>query len=459
MDFDIVRRFEEEVKTNILSVGIDFEYSGKIAVAVSGGADSISLLTALCHILGTSSLFVITVNHNLREKEETSGDADFVQEYCRTIGVFCERVEIERGKIIDQSRVLSQSVEESARNFRYKIFENFVKKHNIDFLCLAHNKNDQLETLLMRFLTGGGTQALSGIRMKRDFYIRPILTISRQDIEDYLDAQHISYRTDSSNADNKMFRNRIRNVLSPELDELFPGWSKAVLSLSYKMSLDEEFLQKSLEEAKNRVCQTLSEGACTMSSASFLREPAALQTRLLFCSFDMLGFSGRVPFSFVKGILEKLKEGSSFSMVNGSVEVNFDGKEILIQKEKKLATERGFLVIISGNGKYQIDGRTVSVSVVSSGIKLQMDEHIVCLDGLKFPFVIRNRQSGDNIRNSSGSLKSVSSILTDWKCGKKRDYLPVVQRLDTIEQDIVCLWGECLGFDNWILKGTSKQYE
>ncbi len=158
------------VQNGLLECGIS--QNSRVGVAVSGGADSVALLVSLVEILGKKNIFVITVNHNIRPSEESKADADFVFELCKKIGVFCKIAEIERGIVLQTAKIRGGGTEEAARFLRYLEFEKFLKEKSLDFLCLAHTQNDQIETLLMRFLQG--SSQLSGIARRRGAFCRPL---------------------------------------------------------------------------------------------------------------------------------------------------------------------------------------------------------------------------------------------------------------------------------------------
>ena len=160
----LIDSFENKVKKGLERCGICIEELKRsclpLGIAVSGGADSLSLLVSLARIFNKSiPLKVITINHNIRRYEESRGDADFVKALCEKLAlegaaVSCKIVEIERNLISSQAAAEKTSVEDSARSFRYKAFEKFIDEEGLCALCLAHTQNDQLETVLMRFLQG-----------------------------------------------------------------------------------------------------------------------------------------------------------------------------------------------------------------------------------------------------------------------------------------------------------------
>ena len=180
--------FEQQVlkglqtcKINLNQVASD---GGSLGVAVSGGADSVSLLVSLCNLCKPCSvpLKVITVNHYIRQESETCGDVEYVKQLCQSLKDQCYDVsltitELKKGQVASFADEKSIGIEAAARELRYEAFEKFIEQNNLTCLCLAHNKNDQLETLLMRFLQGAGTDSAAGIPQVRGKYIRPLLDI------------------------------------------------------------------------------------------------------------------------------------------------------------------------------------------------------------------------------------------------------------------------------------------
>ena len=183
----------------MLTAGIDFVSDKKsIGIAVSGGADSVSLLVSLSHLSKEFNvpLRVISINHNLREEKESFSDVKYVEFLCNEIiktGIDLKffAVNFPRGKILEIAKERNKGVEEAARFLRYKAFDEFFMNENVSCVCLAHNLNDNIETVLMRFLQGSSFEGLSGIKFVREKFVRPLLNISRLDIENYLKLQNI----------------------------------------------------------------------------------------------------------------------------------------------------------------------------------------------------------------------------------------------------------------------------
>lgn len=493
----VVNNFESRVCQGLSECGASPDsllHKGVVlGAAVSGGADSISLVTALHHILPEGvPLFVITVNHNIRPEAETAGDASFVESYCHSLGVSCCRIEIPRGKVGALAKERGMGVEEAARLLRYEAFESFCSEKHIAFLCLAHNRNDQIETVVMRFLRG--SSALSGIPRSRQLFegaqiIRPLLDIPREAIEEYLAAQQLSFRTDKTNFDTAMMRNCIRQKVMPLLDEEMPGWRTSVCTLAQKAHDDEAAIETLVEKALpliewRHTSATEKAGAViSFSDGAFAYLPPAVQRRIMYRAVTDVGADERVPYLLVETVcrLSRKRNGVEADCLQndctvlpkekirteesaGIVVTVHDGR-VFVQKKAKDATESGFFVIIKQIGEYEAGPYLIRVNRSEEGIVLsaerawclETDANVtpadtIILPKISFPFAVRSRQPGDEIVNADGSLRSVSSILDDAHVACGSNGVPLIQELQTASQRIICIWGQVCGFDNWIVK-------
>ena len=439
------------IKNDLYSLAGEKTFSARFGVAVSGGADSIFLLTVLSEVLDKSSIFVITVNHNLRPENETSGDALFVQNYCRKLNVYCKRVDIQRGEIKNICKEEKMGLEAAARKVRYKAFKKFMDEMNLDYLCLAHNKNDQGETVLMRFLQGANPLSLAGIQKKREKYIRPILNVSRKEIEEFLNERKIEYRTDLTNFDTAYYRNRIRNNLIPYLNNDFPDWAQGVFSLREKMEIDRLYFEKELEKSLLQIKWKFENNKIQCALENFLSLDFALQYRIVMKAIKDLSCKERVSFSFIKNFCESIhsdKTNKKFFASDFTICVS----QNLICFEKKIikATETGFFVTINSEGFYSVQDYLFEVKKFENQIKIFCDEKQIDFANLEFPFVIRTKQAGDEIEDSSKHLKALSKIFDDWKVGEYKNQIPIIENCRT--STVVCIWGEVCGFKNWVLR-------
>lgn len=192
----------------------DLTEARRFIVGFSGGADSCALVYCLKKL--GYDVIAVHVNHLIRS-EEAERDARFTEEFCKKQGItyFCERIDIPR--IAEEERL---SLETAARIERYRIFERYASEYDAD-IAVAHNKNDQAETVLMHLLRGSGLNGLCGMHYKSGKIIRPLLNVSRQEIEGFLFSEQINYITDSTNYDDDYRRNFLRLNIIPEINEKF----------------------------------------------------------------------------------------------------------------------------------------------------------------------------------------------------------------------------------------------
>lgn len=194
-----------------------FEYGDKVILGVSGGADSVCMLHMLCGLkeqLGIT-LQAVHVNHGIRG-EEAHRDEIFVKELCRKFDVPCKVYHLDIPAVAKKKKM---SEEEAGRQARYEIFENLAIEIGAEKIAVAHNLNDNSETVLFHLFRGSGLKGLMGIPVKRDKIVRPILCLSRQEIEDYLNRNHLSYCTDSTNNETDYSRNKLRLEILPYIKD------------------------------------------------------------------------------------------------------------------------------------------------------------------------------------------------------------------------------------------------
>ena len=202
---DRVRRFA--------SVHELFVYGGKYIVALSGGADSVSLLFVLKHLereLGIS-VEAAHCNFHLRGAESVR-DEEFCKQLCERLSVPLHLIHFDTQAYADLHRV---SIEMAARDLRYGYFENLRRDIEAQDICVAHHRDDSVETVLLNLVRGTGLRGLRGIQPRNGNIIRPLLSLSRENIVQYLDALGESYVTDSTNLHNDVKRNKIRLDVMP----------------------------------------------------------------------------------------------------------------------------------------------------------------------------------------------------------------------------------------------------
>ena len=220
-----------------------------IVVGLSGGPDSVCLMHGLWVLreeLGISGLCPVHINHGLRGAE-SDGDQEYAARLCESLGA---ELQVFRFDVAAEAAAAGIGTEDAGRRLRYQAFEQVRKESGAQRIAVAHNYNDQAETVLMRIMRGTGLAGLAGIPYKREdgIIIRPVLDLKRSEIEDYCQKAGLNPRIDSSNKESIYTRNKIRLDLIPGIAQDFnPNIETALVRLSQQASEDNDFIQQAAE--------------------------------------------------------------------------------------------------------------------------------------------------------------------------------------------------------------------
>ena len=223
-----------------------------IVIGVSGGPDSICLLHILNELKSELNfkIYVAHINHMIREEADL--ETEYVKEFCNKIEVECF---VKRIDVVKIATELKKGTEETGRQVRYDFFNEILEKTNSNKIATAHNNNDKAETIIMNILRGSGTTGLKGIEPIRDNkFIRPLIDITREEIEEYCINNNLNPKIDKSNNENIYTRNKIRNVVIPYIKQEFnPNIIKTINRLSQVITEENEYLNKTTQETFNRI--------------------------------------------------------------------------------------------------------------------------------------------------------------------------------------------------------------
>ena len=191
-----------------------------IVIGLSGGADSVALLEVLCSLREEFSLKLAAVHVHHGIRPEADQDAEFCRMLCKEkkVTFFAEYVDV-----LTLAEKQGLTVEEAGRLVRYECFEKYRKQLKFDLIAVAHHENDRAETMLFQLFRGSGLKGLTGIPVKRGYIIRPLLGVSREEIEVYLAAKDLPFVTDSTNDEDVYTRNKIRHHILPVAEEISVG--------------------------------------------------------------------------------------------------------------------------------------------------------------------------------------------------------------------------------------------
>ncbi|NLB29150.1 MAG: tRNA lysidine(34) synthetase TilS, partial [Clostridiales bacterium] len=271
-----------------------FPSSGTVLACVSGGADSMALLTALMELapLCGFSVEAAHFDHRLRGAE-SDRDREFVTEYCKKLGV---AFHVCSGDTRGYARENRLGIEAAARELRYAFFRKTAEKTGASRIATAHNSDDNAETVLLNLARGAGSRGLSGIPPVRGDIIRPLLCVSRKEIEAYLESRGVPFITDSTNISDKYARNRIRRHVSRVLQSVNASYLRHVLESGELLRRDDEFLTALADEFLAAYG-----GSVSVSALSAL--PEAVSARVVL---SLAG--GALSFSQVRRVLDMCGE-------------------------------------------------------------------------------------------------------------------------------------------------------
>ena len=269
---------EEKVRKTIREFNL-IEKNDSIVVGVSGGPDSMTLLSILLKLKEEFHLkiYVAHVNHMLREN--AIKDEEYVKEFCKknNIEIFIKKANI--SEIAQKEKI---GLEEAGRNIRYNFFEEVLKNTKSNKIAIAHNLNDRAETIIMNTLRGSGVSGLKGIEAKRKKYIRPLIEIERYEIEKYCIENKINPRHDESNDDNTYTRNKIRNIVIPYIkNEFNPNIIKTLNRLSEIIKEEDEYVQSETEKIFKEILLTDEKNKIEFDPRKFNEQEKVIQKNLI----------------------------------------------------------------------------------------------------------------------------------------------------------------------------------
>jgi len=290
-----------KVKSDIEKLGL-IKKNDRVAVALSGGPDSVCLLIILKELKDRIGfdLFACHFNHRLRA-EESDKDEDFVRSLCKKLDLECFFGRAERDNLYKS--------EEEARVARYAFFEKILEGESIDLIALAHNQNDLAETLLFRLIRGTGISGLRAIPVQRKNFIRPLLKIPKNEILVFLKKRGQAFRLDKTNLDIRYRRNFIRHKIIPTLTEINPNIIETLASSAKQAEDDYSYI---LEETKKYFLNiTLSESKreIVLSYKDWLRLHPSIKKSLLRLSISKIDTLADITAKQLDEVVNMLNKG------------------------------------------------------------------------------------------------------------------------------------------------------
>ncbi len=412
----------------------------RVIIGVSGGADSTALLHVLAHleVLLKARFRVVHVHHGLRGKE-ADRDAKFVEDLCRRYKIPCRIVEVQADQFAKKHHI---SLEEAGRWLRYAAFdeeaaawEKEADTQKCVKVAVAHNKEDNAETILMQLTRGSGLKGVAGMKPVRGRIIRPLLTVSRADIEAYLRKEELEWCTDSSNLQDDFTRNRIRHEILPRLvNEVNRGAVDNITRAGRLIGEADVYLAKQAEQILQKTVVRDEESA-GIAQEDLDRQEPIIRTYMLRL---MIGYVNRTMKNITAKHIEDLDRLAD-SETGKRIDLPY-GLEAVKTYDMLWIGKKGF---VGANGsrvfpesritaemnEYYRKNFAFDVFDYDPAMDIPAESNVKWFDYDKIDNVmeLRPRRTGDFIMLKDGGRKTVKSLMIDEKIpAAGRDRIPLL---------------------------------
>ncbi|MEG0250762.1 MAG: tRNA lysidine(34) synthetase TilS [Peptostreptococcus sp.] len=419
----------ETVKKNNL-----INENDKIVVALSGGPDSVCLLHVLHRMSKEMNLKVYAahLNHQIRGLDAYV-DSLYVMRICESLEVPCFIRAIDVPKFCDENKM---GLEDGARMLRYDIFEEIRERVGADKIAIGHNQNDQAETVLMRVMRGTGLQGLRGIEYKRDEnIIRPILDISREEIEKYCEEYELSPRIDATNLEAIYSRNKIRLKLLPYMKEEFnENIIESIVRMSNNIKVDSDYIDSQVKIAYEEAAKSYEDGVYIFTDI-LKNMHKAIQSRIVIEAIKkVMGNAKSIDKKHINDVLKLIsdtKKSKKINLPKGLFAYRFNDY-IMITKKKINFENIEFSYNLELGKDIYIDeiAKTFKSKVIeASEFDIDsMEEGCQYIDfgKIKGNLTLRNKRQGDKIRLQGGT-KKIKELFIGMKIPREdRSLVPLI---------------------------------
>lgn len=385
---------------NIENKGL-FAKHDQLLVAVSGGVDSM----VLCDLLLKNQYHFSVAHCNFKLRDEDSDkDEAFVKEFCQTnhIPFYAQTFDTE-----SYSKSRSLSIQMAARELRYNFFNELMKTHTFEYLLTAHHLNDNIETFFINLIRGTGINGLKGIESKNANLVRPLLEFSKEEILTYATNQHIAFREDRSNSEDKYLRNFIRLNIFPKFKELNPSFEDTIKKELELFEQYDHILSKHFDEETKQILEKLEDGARINIEKLLSKDSPEL---LLYEALKDYGFHSKS----ITQILNATKNISGKKFSSDSYELIKDREYLLIKKRSEIKIEEIYIGkdLLEINLPVNLKFEKVNDFVQENKINVAYIDS----EKLKYPLKLRGWQTGDRFKPlGMTGFKKISDLFTDLK--------------------------------------------
>ena len=304
----------------------------KIVVGVSGGPDSITLLECLNKYKEKLEVEIIVAHINHLIRKDSTEDEQYVENICKKMNIKCY---IKRENVLNIAKNEKIGTEEAGRKVRYKFFDEILKKEKANKIAIAHNMNDNAETILLNLLRGTGLNGLEGIQpMEYNKYIRPLINISRKEIEEYVEKNELKPKIDYTNKENIYKRNKIRNELLPYLKKINPNIVESLSRLSKIVKEENTYIKKETEKIYDniKIKDEKNLGKIELDIKEFNKLEIAIKKNLIIkCIEETIGDSRNIEKINIDDIIKICSNniGNKYILPNKKIKILIKNKKII----------------------------------------------------------------------------------------------------------------------------------
>ena len=326
--------FEKKVLETINKYKM-IENGDSVIVAVSGGPDSISLLYTLIRLREKLNikLTVAHVNHMLRDVADS--ETRYVEHFCECnyVDCFVKRVDVK--KLAEEQKI---GTEEAGRNVRYDFFEEVFEKIHANKIAIAHNKNDNAETVLMNIMRGTGLSGIKGIEpVRNNKIIRPLIEMDRDSIDKYCSDKSLFPKFDETNLDNSYTRNKVRNLLIPYIkNEFNPNFIDGINRLAELATQEDSYIESVVEKEFNDILISENSQELNIELQKFNELHDFIKSKVIFkCINELFGTTKGIEKVHIEDVIKLCRNniGNKYLMPNKNVKVFINRGVITVSKE------------------------------------------------------------------------------------------------------------------------------
>ena len=409
----------------------------RILVALSGGPDSVCLLYILIKLRETLGIEIgaAHLNHMLRG-EDALGDEEYVNKLCKDLNIPCYIKQVDINKYARENKLSSEM---AGRSVRYDFFDEIISKYGFNKIATAHNANDQAETILFRLMRGTGLEGLGGIKVSRDNkIIRPILCLSRNEVEDYIEKEGLNPRIDKTNFEKVYNRNKIRLDILPYIKKHFNADIVQTLNrMSTLLQKDNDYLERSAYKYYEKNCLKSKEHF--ILKKELFNEEEAITSRVIrnaLTEYSKSNYDFEMKHISEIIHLARKNSGKKIDLPNKIYAENIYGDIYIKKRIKKQKIDNKNEIVINKNDingkKVEFHNYKLEFSIIDNNnliYKKNSLKKFFDFDLIENFIVIRKRKDGDKmIPLGMKGTKKIKDIFIDAKVPKEqRDYIPIIE--------------------------------